>query len=125
MKIRLKMFLVILPLVIVPLVLAQSASYFNAVNGVSRLARQLLGFKLDELEKFANLQWMLLLENNFSERPVMIEAAKRAVEQYGRSILLSDSEIIFAIDNSGSLEMRTSNPSLQPEETEELLRILK
>jgi len=59
MKIRLKMFLVILPLIIVPLALAETASYFQAVNGITRLARQLLGFKLAELEKYANNQWSL------------------------------------------------------------------
>jgi class 3 adenylate cyclase/HAMP domain-containing protein len=118
------MFLVILPLLIVPLVLAQTSSYFNAINGVTRLARQLLGFKLEEMEKFANLQWLLLLENNFVERPVMVEAAKMAVEQYGRSILLSDSEIIFAVDNHGSLQMFTSDPLLQADETTEILQIL-
>ena len=64
MKIRLKMFLVILPLIIVTLALAETASYFNAVNGVTRLARQLLGFKLGELEKYADNQWSLLVENN-------------------------------------------------------------
>ena len=124
MKIRLKMFLVILPLVIVPLVLAQTASYFSAINGVTRLARQLLGFKLDEMEKFANLQWLLLVENNFAERPIMVEAAKRAVEQYGRSIILTDSEIIFAVDNNGNVTMASADPEFQPAETEELLQIL-
>jgi class 3 adenylate cyclase/HAMP domain-containing protein len=124
MKIRLKMFLVVLPLIIVPLVLAETASYFHAVNGVTRLARQLLGFKLGELEKFANNQWSLLVENNFAGRPDMIEAAKRAVEQYGRSIILSDSEIIFAIDNSGNLGMATSAPGLSTAEAVVLLQTL-
>jgi len=118
------MFLVVLPLVMVPLILAQTASYFNAVNGVTRLARQLLGFKLEEMEKFANLQWLILSENDFVERPVMVEAAKRSVEQYARSILLSDSEIIFAIDSFGSLEMSTSDPLFYPDEIEALLEIL-
>ena len=118
------MFLVILPLIIVPLVLAQIASYFNAVNGVTYLARQHLGFKLDVMEKFTNLQWLLLVENNFTERPVMVEAAKRAVEQYGRSIILTDTEIIFAVDTNGSLTMFSSNPELLPLEMEGLLHIL-
>ncbi|MDR0322651.1 MAG: HAMP domain-containing protein [Treponema sp.] len=124
MKIRLKMFLVILPLIIVPLVLAETSSYFQAVNGITRLARQLLGFKLAELEKFANNQWSLLVDNNFAGRPEMVIAAKKAVEQYGRSILLSDTEIIFAIDKEGSLAMATSNPGLLPSETAPLLRTL-
>ena len=124
MKIRLKMFLVVLPLIIVPLILAETASYFHAVNGVTRLGRQLLGFKLGELEKFANSQWSLLVENNFAGRPDMVEAAKKAVEQYGRSIILTDSEIIFAVDNYGSIAMATSDPELLPPEKEALFQIL-
>jgi class 3 adenylate cyclase len=112
MKIRLKMFLVVLPLIIVPLVLAETASYFSAVNGVTRLARQLLGFKLGELEKFADSQWSLLVENNYAGRPDMIEAAKNAVEQYGRSILLSDTEIIFAVDDNAHIAMSSSTLEL-------------
>ena len=105
MNIRLKMFLVILPLVIVTLTLAQVAAYFNAVNGVTRLARQLLSFKLGELEKYADNQWSLLVENGFAGRPDMVEAAKTAVEIFGRSITLSDSERIFAVDQAGNVDM--------------------
>ena len=118
------MFLVVLPLIIVPLALAETASYFHAVNGVTRLARQLLGFKLGELEKFANSQWSLLVENNFAGRPDMVEAAKRAVEQYGRSVILSDTEIVFAVDEGGNVAMSTSDPGLLPSETAPLLQTL-
>ncbi|MDR0300774.1 MAG: HAMP domain-containing protein, partial [Treponema sp.] len=124
MKIRIKMFMVVLPLIIVPLVLTETASYFNAVNGVTRLGRQLLGFKLGELEKFANSQWTLLAENNFDENQGMIEAAKKAVEQYGRSIVLSDTEIIFAVDKDGKTEMASSPPGLLAAETPVLLQML-
>jgi len=125
MKIRLKMFLVVLPLIIVPLILAESASYFNAVNGVTRLGRQLLGFKLGELEKFANSQWQLLVENNFAGSEDMIEAAKKAVEDYGISIILTDTEIVFAVDNSGNITMSSSALDILPVETGALLRILE
>jgi len=117
------MFLVVLPLIIVPLVLAETASYFHAVNGVTRLAKQLLGFKLGELEKFADSQWNLLVENNYSGRPDMIEAAKKAVENYGRSITLSDSEIVFAANDEG-IVMSSAEIELLPNEREALLRVL-
>jgi class 3 adenylate cyclase/HAMP domain-containing protein len=125
MKIRLKFFLVILPLIIVTLSLAETASYFHAVNGVSRLARQLLGFKLGELEKYAENQWALLVENNYSGRPDMARAAKQAVEAYGRSIVLSDTEIVFAIDRDGALAMTSSPLEIQPPERERLAGIVR
>ncbi len=122
------MFLVVLPLIIVPLVLAETASYFQAVNGVTRLARELLGFKLRELEKFADSQWALLVDNNFAGRPEMVEAAKKAVEQYERSILLSDTEIIFALDKTGKVAISTfgdgSGSELSPSESKTLLQLL-
>jgi class 3 adenylate cyclase/HAMP domain-containing protein len=124
MKIRLKMFLVILPLIIVTLALAETASYFNAVNGVTRLARQLLGFKLAELEKYSGNQWSLLVENNYSGRPDMVEAAKKAVEMYARGILLSDTEIIFALDSAGNTGMASSPLELDGGEREALIKLL-
>ena len=124
MKIRFKMFLVILPLIIVTLVLAETASYFSAVNGVTRLGRQLFGFKLGELEKFANNQWALLVENNYAGRPDMVEAAKKAVEQYGRSIILSDTEIIFAVENNGKLALATADLEILPDEEAPFLQLL-
>ncbi|GHV94027.1 hypothetical protein AGMMS50293_03470 [Spirochaetia bacterium] len=125
MKIRVKMFLVILPLIIVTLVLAETASYFNAVNGVTALARQLLGFKLRELEKYADNQWSLLVENDYAGRQNMVEAAKKAVEIYAKSIVLSDTEIIFAMDDDGGLAMTSSALEIKPEEKTSLLALLR
>ena len=125
MKIRLKMFLVILPLIIVILSLAETASYFNAVNGITRLARQLLGFKLDELEKYADNQWSLLVENNYAGRPDMIEAAQKAVGMYAQGIILSSTELIFAMDASGNTVMSTKPFILLEKEKAPLLELLR
>ena len=118
------MFLVILPLVIVTLALAQTASYFNAVNGVTRLARQLLGFKLAELEKYANNQWLLLVENDYAGRPDMVAAAQRAVEIYAQSITLSGTERIFAVDGEGAIAMATGPLEILEHEMGPLLELL-
>jgi len=118
------MFLVILPLIIVTLALAQTASYFNAVNGVTRLARQLLGFKLGELEKYADNQWSLLVENNYAGRPDMVEAAQKAVEIYAQSVILSGTERIFAVDGAGNVVMTSAPLEMQEREKAPLLRQL-
>jgi class 3 adenylate cyclase/HAMP domain-containing protein len=121
MKIRTRIFLVVLPLITVTLSLAETASYFHAVNGVSRVARQFLGFKREELRKYAENQWALLVENGYAGRPDMVEAAQQAVETYARSILLSGTEIIFALDGSGGLAMSTAPLEIRPEERAPLL----
>ncbi|MCL2832962.1 MAG: adenylate/guanylate cyclase domain-containing protein [Treponema sp.] len=124
MKIRSKIILVVLPLIIVTLFLAETASYFSAVNGVTRIARQFLSYKAGELEKYAENQWELLTENNFASRPDMVEAAKKAVENYAQSIILSNTECILALDDSGSVVMATSPMELKPEETPAIMQLL-
>ncbi|MDR0387456.1 MAG: adenylate/guanylate cyclase domain-containing protein [Treponema sp.] len=124
MKLRVKIFLVVLPLIIVTLTLSETASYFHAVNGVTRLARQLLGFKLGELEKYAEKQWELLVENDYAGRPGMVDAAETAVGMYARSIILSDTEVIFALDTEGNTVMSSSPLNILPEEKDPLLNKL-
>lgn len=125
MKIRVKMCLALIPLIIVTLALAQTASYYNAVNGVTRLARQLLGFKLGELEKYAENQWSLLVENNYADNRDMVEAAKKAVELYAQSIILSGTERIFAVDGTGAMAMSVGRLDISDEEKGPLLEILR
>jgi class 3 adenylate cyclase/HAMP domain-containing protein len=125
MKIRVKIFLVILPVVIVTLILVQTASYFHSVNGINRIAQQFFKFKTDELKKYAENQWALLVENNYAGRDDMVGAARNAVELYARSILLSDTEIIFAVNEKGESAMSTSPLEMSAEERERLLSLLR
>jgi class 3 adenylate cyclase len=124
MKIRAKIFLVVLPLIILPLCVSQAASYSAALRGIDRAAREFLNFKLAELQKYAENQWSLLVENGYAGRSDMVEAAQTAVETYARSIVESGTEIIFALDASGDLVMKTRDLEILPEEREELLGLL-
>ncbi|MDR0731910.1 MAG: HAMP domain-containing protein [Treponema sp.] len=125
MKIRVKIFLVVLPLIILPLCISQAASYSAAVRGIDRAAREFLDFKIAELQKYAENQWSLLVENGYAGRSDMVEAAQIAVETYARSIIVNDTEIIFALDGTGGLVMKTLDPGILPEETGDLLGILE
>ena len=125
MRIRTKIFMVVFPLIIVTLTLAEISSYFNAKNGITRIAQQFLSFKASELRKYTENQWELLVENNYDSRPDMIQAAREATASYAQSILLSDTEIILALDDSGRLVMSTAQVALSEEERTELLSLLE
>jgi class 3 adenylate cyclase/HAMP domain-containing protein len=125
MKIRAKIFLVVFPLIIVTLCLAETASYFHSVNGITRIAQQFLGFKASELQKYAESQWNLLAENDYDSRPDMVLAAQEAVASYARSILLSDTEITLALDSRGGLVMSTGPVTFEAGELERLMPLLK
>ncbi|MDR2629663.1 MAG: adenylate/guanylate cyclase domain-containing protein [Spirochaetaceae bacterium] len=125
MSIRSKIILVVLPLVVVTLILAGTASYFAAAKGITRITQRFFSFKVNELEKYTENQWALLVENNYAGRPDMVLAAENAVESYARSIILSDTELIFALDGEGTVVMATSEFDISADETAALRGLLE
>ncbi len=108
MSIRLKIVLVVLPILLVAVVLAGMSSQIVATRAVTRIATEFLDFKASELEKYAESQWNLLVENNVADRPDMVAAAQAGVESFARSIIRSSTEIIIAVKQDGSIASRTS-----------------
>ena len=109
MSIRLKIILTVVPLIIATLTLTGISSFFSATNGITRIAKDFLGFKADELENQAQSQWGLLVENNLSDKSEMIGATKAAIQGYAQSILRSPTEVILALDKAGNLAMATGD----------------
>jgi adenylate cyclase len=108
MSIRIKIVLIVVPLIIATLLLTGVSSYFSASSGISRIAKDFLGFKSQELQKQAQSQWGLLVANNLTERPEMVSATQAAVEGYARSIVRSATELILAVGEDGGVRMSTS-----------------
>ncbi len=117
MSIRWKIFLIVLPLIVATLGLTGGSSYFSTRNGITRIAKDFLGFKANELRKQAESQWTLLVQNNLTEQAEMVSATKAAVEAYARSIIASPTELIVALDTAGSVTMGTDTVQVLPEET--------
>jgi adenylate cyclase len=109
MSIRLKIILVVLPLIVSSIVLAGMSNYFSAAAAVTRVATQFLAFKASELQNYADGQWSLLVSNGLVGRADMEGAARAAVESFARSILRSQTEAIVAIDGSGAIAMRAGS----------------
>ncbi len=115
-SIRVKIVLVVLPILLVAIVLAGMSSYFVAARAVTRVATEFLDFKASELEKYAESQWNLLVENGVADRPDMVAAAKAGVESFAVSILRSPTELILGVGTDGALAFRTSAVDISPEE---------
>ena len=108
MNIRIKLIFVVLPIIILAVLLVGMSSFFMASGAVNSISTELLNFKALELEKYAESQWNLLVESDMADRPDMLEAASLGVESFGRSIIASDTEVVFAIDSFGNLKISTS-----------------
>ena len=107
MSIRLKIVLIVVPLIVATLLLTGISSYFAATAGISRIAKDFLGFKAQELQKQAESQWGLLVSNKLTDRPEMVAATQAAVEGYARTIILSATELILAVGEDGAVKMGT------------------
>ncbi|WP_455383034.1 adenylate/guanylate cyclase domain-containing protein [Salinispira pacifica] len=121
MSIRSKIVMVVLPIMIVTIVLTGAASYFVASTGVTRITREFLDFKSSELQKYADSQWNLLVSNDLTDRPEMVQASQAGVETFAASIVRSPTELIFAFDSSGKITMSTRSVELKPDETQQLV----
>jgi len=125
MSIRLKIVLIVLPLIITTLLLTGASSFFSATNAITGIATEFLGFKAAEFQKYAESQWLLLVENNMTERPAMVEATKAAIASYANSIVRSDTEVIFALDGDLEVAMQTGELTIEETERETLRRIVE
>ncbi len=120
MSIRLKIVLVVLPVLVVAVVLAGMTSQMIASRAVTRVATEFLDFKASELEKYAESQWNLLVENGVADRPDMVAAARAGVEAFALGIVRSDTEAIVAVGPDGAVLMRTSSVEAAPDEAARL-----
>ena len=116
MSLRLKILLIVLPILIVAIVLAGASSYFTATNGISRVTTELLTFKSTELEKYVQGQWNLLVENGLTQRPDMVSATQAGILTFAQSLQRSSTEVVLALDSTGKVVLKTSNISLRPGE---------
>ncbi len=125
MSIRLKIVLIVLPLIITTLLLTGASSFFSATNAITGIATEFLGFKAAEFQKYAESQWRLLVENNMTERPAMVEATQAAIESYANSIVRSDTEVIFALEDDLDIAMQSGEMTVEADEREALRRIVE
>jgi class 3 adenylate cyclase/HAMP domain-containing protein len=124
MNIRLKIILIVIPLLFATLVLTGFSSYFSSTNAITRIAKDFLGFKARELQNQAESQWKLLVDNNLSTNTEMVAATKAAVEGYAGSILTSPSEVIVAFDADGNIAMSTSDVKTLAGEQADIRRLV-
>ena len=125
MKIKSKILMIVLPILIVSLTLMGFAASLSARNGITQIATDFLKFKADSLDNYAISQWSLLEDNNLTSNKEFVEAAMDSVESFAQSLIRSETEIIFAIDEDGTVMMATGEISLSSAEITDLVDIYK
>ena len=119
-NIRPKIILSVLPLLIASLGITGAVSSLSARSGLTRIAMQFLGFKSQELNKYAENQWNLLVQNNLADQQEYVQVSKNAVASYAATLVRSASEVIFGMDTEGNITFSTQEVEPGPEELAEL-----
>ena len=120
MSIRGKIIFVVLPLIVLPLLLTGFIGALAARNGLTTIATEFLRFKVEEIANYANSQYTLLVTNNLIDDKEYVEISKTSIGSFARSIVRSDTELILAFDDSASVQLRTKEVDIDPEELSEV-----
>jgi class 3 adenylate cyclase/HAMP domain-containing protein len=120
-SIRTKIIAIVLPLLIAGLVIGGISASSLARNAVTRVIVTFMNFKTDQLSQYMDGQWRILVENQMSSRQDMVQAAQAGIESYARGLLLSDSELVFALDAKGTVVMATGKVEILDAEKRALL----
>jgi len=120
-RIRAKFIAIVLPLLVAGICLSGVSAAAIARNAITRVAARFIGFKADQLSNYMQSQWSILVENGLESRRDMVDAAQAGIEAYARTLLLSDTELVFALDSSGAVAMATADFEPRAGEAEALL----
>ncbi len=79
MRIRWKILTVVLPLLVVTIVLVGVSAFFSSTTGITHATQDFLDFNAGELQKHAESQWRLVVDNGLFVRtaPVSVGAFER------------------------------------------------
>jgi class 3 adenylate cyclase/HAMP domain-containing protein len=119
-SVRLKIILIVLPLLIITLVLSSIASSLSARNGITRVAVELLAFKAQDMKGYLENQWNLLVENQLDRQREYILTVQRGALTYAHSLISSETELLFALDRNDQMVLRTRDTPLTDQERQEL-----
>ncbi|TVQ38519.1 MAG: HAMP domain-containing protein [Spirochaetaceae bacterium] len=125
MSIRYKILLVVLPLLVPPLVIGGVASALSARSGITAVAQEFLQFKAEELSRYAQEQWQLLVDNDLAGQDEYLSIAARAIESHARGMIRRDSELILALSSDGQPAFTTSPLALDEGELDRLAQLAR
>jgi len=126
-SIKIKIILIVLPLLISTLLLTWRSSSLLAESGITRLTNEMLNFKVKVLNENITSQWDRLVESNLSEIPEFVELTKNGIQPYAKRLLNPDreSELIIAFNASGEIVMKTGTVLIKANEQESISNLIK
>ena len=104
-KIRYKILLVVIPILIITAGFLGFTSYFSAKNGITGIAKEFLGFKLQDIYKYAAQQNNFIKNMDLASDPTLFLNTKRSVGDYATTVINSPTGGFVGVTLSNNLEI--------------------
>jgi len=116
MNIRTRIILFFVPVLIAAILVTGMISFFTSRSGITRISMKLMAFKAEELRKYIESQWQLLLQYQFLDDPEFVDASRLAIQAFAQSLIRSDTELIAVFDSQAEPVVSTSPVELTEED---------
>ena len=122
MSIRLKIIMIMVPILLFALMLTSTISSLYTKAGLEKLAIQSYSFKSHQFEQFINEQWNLLQENDLSDQESFVQVFYDSLRTHAFALLENKAEMLFGFDKDTSeIIFNTSKMDIQDSELKDLL----
>lgn len=98
MNVRLKIILVVLPLLLASMIILGTSSALSARSGITALAIEFMGFKAEALETYAGNQWNLLVNNDLQDREDLRRVTRQSIATHALEMTRTATELVFAVE---------------------------
>lgn len=103
MKIRNKIISVVVPLIVIPLIFIAILSTETAKIGITKIAKQLLSYKLEDFYKQVSSQYDILYSTGLIQNKEFVDKAFTQIEEYAKKLKLSETGYIQVFKSDGTI----------------------
>ncbi|MCX8059361.1 MAG: Cache 3/Cache 2 fusion domain-containing protein [Spirochaetes bacterium] len=125
MNIQKKILSVTIPLIVFPLLFIAVLSTKTANDGITKVAKEFLSFKLEDMYKNISYQYDILEETNLLNDQEMLKKTYDGIEEYSRTIKLSKTGYIEVISFEGFVVISPRNKGANIKNSELFNKIIK
>jgi HAMP domain-containing protein len=108
--IRAKMVFVIIPLLVFGFAVSGYITVLSTRNSLLSQSSSFIRYKLRQFESYASRQWANLENSGLSEEEGYVDIVHNSLKEYAGGMITRKSELIFVLDDSGTLVFSTGNP---------------
>jgi len=116
--------MVVIPILLLTSLFIGITAYLTTQNGITGIAKEFLGYKLNEIYKYAARQNNVLKSMNLTNDPAVLQNAKNAVLSYSTT-MINSKQGRFIIISTNQTETLSSLSNISPQEIKKIVIAMK